>query len=182
MYPVCTKCGHKLRVIFCAGILLVCGMTLPAPVVGELLPITVFDEIEGVPNVPITRILHDSGGFLWIASAGGGISHVFFAHNDEPAEGTWAATDGTRRVFRPPPGREWTGHPYGRLSAIDGQRAILREELGHFGRILTAPRSRILCREVVHISGISTFRVARRSQTSQRNRDCESRPSHRQPR
>ena len=48
----------------------------------------------------------------------GGIHHVFFGHNDDVAEGTWASVEQGGAVFHKDPGQRWTGCPYGKTSTV----------------------------------------------------------------
>lgn len=72
----------------------------------------------------------------------GGISHVFYAHNDVPAEGTWAETDNGRIVFRPPACRDWSGCPNEGQSALAPLIRLRTKEPFAWGRDMRAPEGR----------------------------------------
>ncbi len=76
------------------------------------------------------------------AAPEGGISHVFFAHNDEVAEGMWAQADQGNHVFRRDPCQRWTGCPYRGHEASRGLFRTRTEEPFAWGREMTVPEGR----------------------------------------
>lgn len=72
----------------------------------------------------------------------GGIHHVFFAHNDDRAEGWWASKEQGGAVFQTESGQRWTGAHYGWAEPLTPLVKLRTVEPFEWGRDMKVPPGR----------------------------------------